>query len=67
MLVTTLASFLTPFMSSSVTVRPETQEVFLRAVRLAFLLFAFLCAAGVPASLARGKVQRQDEGLRMQN
>jgi EmrB/QacA subfamily drug resistance transporter len=38
----------------------ETQGVFLKSVRLAFLLFALLCAAGVPASLARGRVKREE-------
>jgi EmrB/QacA subfamily drug resistance transporter len=38
----------------------ETQGMFLKSVRLAFLLFAVLCAAGVPASLARGRVKREE-------
>lgn len=38
-------------------ISPETEGAFIRAVRLAFLLFALLCAAGVPASLARGRVK----------
>jgi EmrB/QacA subfamily drug resistance transporter len=39
-------------------ISPETRGLFVKSVRIAFLLFALLCAAGVPASLARGKVRR---------
>jgi MFS family permease len=39
-------------------IRPETEWLFLRTVRVAFLLFALLCVAGVPASLARGNVRQ---------
>jgi hypothetical protein len=37
---------------------PETRGVFMKSVRIAFALFAMLCVAGVPASLARGSVKR---------
>lgn len=42
-----------------VRIMPATQGLFLKSVRAAFLVFAVLCAAGVPASLARGRVQRK--------
>lgn len=37
-----------------VPIRPENYPQFLKSVRLAFILYAVLCAAGVWASLARG-------------
>jgi hypothetical protein len=40
-------------------IRPETEWLFLRTVRGAFLLFALFCAVGVPASMARGRLKRE--------
>ncbi|RPH95886.1 MFS transporter [candidate division KSB1 bacterium] len=40
-----------------VKISPDSYPLFLQSVRLAFILFAVLCAAGVAASLARGKIR----------
>ena len=39
-----------------VPIEPSVYPLFLRSVRIAFMLFAALCAAGVFASLARGRL-----------
>jgi MFS family permease len=38
-------------------ITPETHDQFLMAVRVAFIVFAALCFAGIFASLARGKIR----------
>jgi len=40
----------------NVQITPENQEAFLAGFRVAFLVFALLCLAGIFASLARGKL-----------
>ena len=40
-----------------VQITPEYYPLFLRSVRIAFIIFATLCFAGIFASLARGKVR----------
>ncbi|MDD5616542.1 MAG: hypothetical protein PHH85_10115 [Candidatus Methanoperedens sp.] len=70
LLVTTLSSFLAPFMGSSIfiglptigkefsmDVTPEYYPVFLRSVNAAFMVFAAFCFIGIFASLARGKIR----------
>ena len=41
-------------------IAPETYPLFLKANRMAFFVFAVLCALGVLASLARGKVHASE-------
>jgi EmrB/QacA subfamily drug resistance transporter len=41
-------------------ITPESSPLFLKSVRLAFGLFAFLCLCGVFASLARGKLREEN-------
>jgi len=40
----------------------ETNPDFLRSARVAFIIFTAMCAAGIFASIARGKVRRQPAG-----
>jgi MFS family permease len=40
-----------------VEITPEYYPAFLRSVKIAFFIFAFLCFGGIFASLARGKVR----------
>ena len=42
----------------SAKVMPENDEQFLTAMRVSFTIFAALCALGIFASLARGKVRK---------
>jgi MFS family permease len=44
-------------MIGRVQITPSSYPLFLRSLHLAFVLFTLLCAAGVAASLARGKVR----------
>ncbi|MBP1599769.1 MAG: putative transport protein [Acidobacteria bacterium] len=46
-------------MMGPVHIQPGTQHLFLKTVRVAFLSFALLCAAGVPASLARRRARTE--------
>lgn len=41
------------------TVKNVSPEFFIKAIKLCFLSFAFICSAGVYFSLARGKVKRE--------
>ena len=47
-----------------VSLTPALQAPLLRAVRMAFLIFAALCGVGVFASLARGKVRASPAGAK---
>jgi MFS family permease len=54
MLSMAVAILLFTLLIGSVQITPEVFPAFLRSLRLAFVIFAALCAAGVAASLARG-------------
>jgi EmrB/QacA subfamily drug resistance transporter len=43
-------------------VRPENADDFVGSMRMAFAVFAILCLGGIFASLARGRVNRAEEG-----
>ena len=43
-------------------IQPSVYPLFLRSVRIAFVFYALLCAAGIFASLARGNRGRSGEG-----
>jgi len=40
-----------------VQITPEYHELFLRSVKVAFIIFACFCFGGIFASLARGRVR----------
>jgi len=40
-----------------VQITPEKYDLFLKAIRIAFIIFSSLCFGGVFASLARGKLR----------
>ena len=73
LIAATLGAFVTPFMGSSINIAfpsigkeleigrvqitPEYHELFLRSVKVAFIIFACFCFGGIFASLARGRVR----------
>jgi len=45
-----------------VQITPEYYPLFVKSIRTAFIIFAVLCFGGIFASLARGRVRRNEKG-----
>ncbi|MDD4649823.1 MAG: MFS transporter [Desulfoplanes sp.] len=59
-----ISTVLFAFMLKNAAIEPVTYPLFLKTVRLCFLLFACMCACGIYFSLARGKIHGHQGGGR---
>lgn len=55
-----LMTFIITLYLGTVTITPESGDLLARSTQVAFLLFTWLCFGGIFASLARGKLNREE-------
>jgi len=56
-----IVTFIFTLWMGRVQITPELHPVFVKCLRVAFVVFSFLCFCGIFASLARGRVRRKPE------